>query len=215
MAKIRVLVVDDHTIVREGIRALLARRKDIEIVGEAADGQQALAQVAATDPDVVLMDIAMPGMDGLAATEKIRQCAPRTRILVLTQYENKEYILPLLRAGASGYLVKLTRAAELLRAIRAVYTEGAYLPPGIAHEVVSEMSQAASTPPPAPPVLTDREKEIVRLIASGETSRGIADRLNISVRTVDSHRANIMEKVGVHSSAELIMYAIREGIVNV
>ncbi len=211
MAKIRVLVVDDHTIVREGIRALLAHRKDIEIVGEASDGRQALAQVTALAPDVVLMDIAMPGMDGLAATEKIRQCAPQTRILILTQYENKEYILPLLRAGASGYLVKLTRAAELIGAIRAVHQEGAYLPPGIAHQVVSEMSQTARA---QPPTLTDREKEIVRLIAGGATSRAIADRLTISVRTVDTHRANIMEKLGVHTSAELIMFAIREGIIN-
>ncbi len=214
MSRIRVLVVDDHTIVREGIRALLARQRDIEVVGEASDGQQAVDQVLALRPDIVLMDIAMPGMDGLQATEKIRSSAPETRILVLTQYENKEYVLPLLRAGAAGYLIKLTRATELVDAIRAVHQEGAYLPPAIAHAVVTDIAQPARTEPALAPLLTDREKEVVRLIASGSTSRGIAERLHISVRTVDTHRANIMEKLGVHSSAELIMYAIREGIVN-
>jgi DNA-binding NarL/FixJ family response regulator len=213
MSKIRVLVVDDHTIVREGIRSLLARRKDIEVVGEASDGSQAIAQAAALRPDVVLMDIAMPRIDGLQATQSIHQSFPNVRILVLTQYENKEYVFPLLRAGASGYLAKLTRASDLIDAIRAVYTEGAYLPPGIAREVVSGVSQGEGAAPQ--PLLSEREKEVVRLIASGASSREIAERLHISVRTVDTHRANIMERFGVHSSAELIVSAIREGIINV
>ncbi len=214
MGKIRVLVADDHTIVREGIRALLARRKDIELVGEAGDGEQAVAQVAALHPDVVLMDITMPGMDGLEATRRIHRSFPDTRVLVLTQYENKEYVLPLLRAGAAGYLVKITRSTELVAAIRAVHTQGAYLPPSIAQHVVSGIAGSVHSGPTPPPALSEREQEVVRLIASGATSRGIADRLHISVRTVDTHRANIMEKIGVHSTAELTMYAIREGIVN-
>lgn len=213
MAKIRVLIVDDHTIVREGIRSLLARRKDIEVVGEAADGQQAFAQAAELAPDVILMDIAMPGTDGLQATVKIHQSFPRIRILVLTQYENKEYVFPLLRAGASGYLAKLTRASDLIAAIRAVYIEGAYLPPGIAQRVLNGI--AAPTLDAPQPLLSEREKEVIRLIASGASSRDIAEQLHISVRTVDTHRANVMQRLGIHSSAELIVCAIREGIVDV
>ena len=213
MAKIRVLVVDDHTIVRDGIRSLLARRKDIEVVGEAADGEQAIAQASELQPDVILMDIAMPGTDGLQATLKIHRSFPGIRILVLTQYENKEYVFPLLRAGACGYLVKLTRAADLIDAIRAVYTEGAYLPPGIVQRVLNGIAQPNAGAPQ--PILSEREKEVIRLIASGASSREIAEKLHISVRTVDTHRANVMERLGVHSSAELIVCAIREGIVNV
>ena len=213
MAKIRVLVVDDHTIVRDGIRSLLARRKDIEVVGEAADGEQAIAQASELQPDVILMDIAMPGTDGLQATQKIHRSFPGIRILVLTQYENKEYVFPLLRAGACGYLVKLTRAADLIDAIRAVYTEGAYLPPGIVQRVLNGIAQPNAGAPQ--PILSEREKEVIRLIASGASSREIAEQLHISVRTVDTHRANVMERLGVHSSAELIVCAIREGIVNV
>ena len=213
MAKIRVLVVDDHTIVRDGIRSLLARRKDIEVVGEAADGEQAIARAAELEPDVILMDIAMPGTDGLQATLKIHRSFPGIRILVLTQYENKEYVFPLLRAGACGYLVKLTRAADLIDAIRAVYTEGAYLPPGIVQRVLNGIAQPNAGAPQ--PILSEREKEVIRLIASGASSREIAEQLHISVRTVDTHRANVMERLGVHSSAELIVCAIREGIVNV
>ncbi len=213
MAKIRVLVVDDHTIVRDGIRSLLARRKDIEVVGEASDGKQAIDQAVALHPDVVLMDIAMPGTDGLQATQQIHHSFPNMRILVLTQYENKEYVFPLLRAGASGYLVKLTRASDLIDAIRIVYTEGAYLPPGIARQVVSGVSQ--SDEEMRQPLVSEREREVLQLIASGASSREIAEKLHISVRTVDTHRANVMGRFGVHSSAELIVCAIREGIVNV
>jgi two-component system response regulator NreC len=212
MTKIRVLVVDDHSIVREGVCSLLARRKDIEVVGQASDGKQAVAQAAALLPDVVLMDISMPGMNGLEATQEIRKALPGIRILVLSQYESKEYVIPLLRAGAAGYIAKRARASELADAIRAVYFEGAFLPPNIARAVVD----GAATPgaeAASHPVLTEREVEIVRLVADGLSSREIADRLCLSVRTVDTHRSHILEKIGVHSIAELIKYAIREGIV--
>jgi DNA-binding NarL/FixJ family response regulator len=209
---IRVLVVDDHAIVREGICSLLARHKDIQIIGQANDGQRALEMVNQMSPDIVLMDIQMPGMSGLDATREIHKRFPSTRILVLTQYENKEYVLPLLRAGAVGYIPKSARANELLDAIRTVYTEGAYLPPRITQTVVTMLSESSTMPADAPP-LTEREIQVLRLVAEGLNSREIAERLNISVKTVDTHRANIMEKLQVHNTAELIKVAIQKGLV--
>jgi NarL family two-component system response regulator LiaR len=208
---IRVLVVDDHAIMREGICLLLARCKDIEVVGEAADGRQAIDAVARCDPDVVLMDIAMPEMDGLAATREIHARFPSTRVLVLTQHESKEYVMPLLRAGASGYVVKSTRSGELISAIRTVHAEGAYLSPHITPAVVNGIAASSNA---EEDILTEREIEVVRLVAEGLNSREIGERLNISVKTVDTHRANILAKLDMHSTAELIKYAIRKGIVS-
>lgn len=210
---IRVLVVDDHAIVREGICSLLARRKDIQVIGEAADGKRALDAVVQLNPDVVLMDIQMPVLDGLEATREIHKRFPSTRILVLTQHENKEYVVPLLRAGAVGYITKSARATELIGAIRAVHEEGAYLPPRITHTVVSAISESPESSG-APALLTERETQVLQLVAEGLNSREIAERLNISIKTVDTHRANIMEKLGVHNSAELIKSAIRKGLVS-
>lgn len=209
---IRVLVVDDHAIVREGICALLARREDIEVVGEAADGNRAIDAVVRLDPDVVLMDIAMPGMNGLEATREIHTRFPSVRILVLTQHENKEYILPLLHAGAAGYVTKDVRASELAEAIRSVYEKGGYLQPSITTAVVSAIAESPG-PGDEQMILTEREIQVVRLIAEGLSNREIAERLSISVKTVDTHRGNIMEKLNVHNTAELIKYAIRKGIV--
>jgi DNA-binding NarL/FixJ family response regulator len=206
------LVVDDHAIVREGICALLARRDDIEVVGEAADGHRAIDAVVRLDPDVVLMDIAMPGMNGLEATREIHTRFPSTRILVLTQHENKEYILPLLHAGAAGYVTKDVRASELAEAIRSVYEKGGYLQPSITTAVVSAIAESPDTVGEQT-ILTEREIQVVRLIAEGLSNREIAERLSISVKTVDTHRGNIMEKLNVHNTAELIKYAIRKGIV--
>jgi DNA-binding NarL/FixJ family response regulator len=209
---IRVLVVDDHSIVREGICALLARRQDIEVVGQAADGQRAVDAVVQLDPDVILMDIAMPGMNGLEATREIHMRFPSVRILVLTQYENKEYILPLLRAGAVGYVTKDVRSTELADAIRTVFNEGAYLPPRITQAVVSSIAESPA-PNSEQTILTEREIQVVRLIAEGLSNREIAERLGISVKTVDTHRGNILEKLNVHNTAELIKYAMRKGII--
>lgn len=211
-AEIRVLIVDDHSIVREGISSLLARRKDIRVVGQAANGKEAVEQVAALEPDVVLMDISMPVMDGFEATLEIRKHHPNARILVLSQFESKEYVLPLLRAGAAGYISKRARAGEVVEAIRAVYFEGAFLPPNIARAVVDGMAQSAA--PENQDVLTEREKEVVRQVADGRSSREIAEQLGLSVKTVDTHRANIMEKLEIHNSAELVKYAIRQGLVS-
>jgi two-component system response regulator NreC len=209
MTKIRVLVVDDHAVVREGVCSLLARRKEIQVVGQAADGAQAIAHARELLPDVVLMDISMPGTNGLEATKEIRQEFPGIRVLVLSQHESREYVLPLLRAGAAGYISKRARATELVEAIRAVFYEGAFLPPGIARTVVNGVAPDSASHPR----LTERELQVVRFVADGLSSREIAARLCLSVKTVDTHRANILEKIGVHSSAALIKYAIREGIV--
>jgi DNA-binding NarL/FixJ family response regulator len=214
MSKIRVLVVDDHTIVREGIGSLLARFKDIEVVGQATDGKHSIAQVSALSPDVVLMDISMPEMNGLEATREIHKLAPDIRILVLTQHENKEYIIPMLQAGAAGYIFKRARATELSDAIRTVHLEGAYLPAEVANTVINTLIQTNHSQSYGQSLLTKRETEILRLVAEGLSSRKIAERLHLGVKTVETHRANIMEKAGVRNTVELIKYAIREGIVS-
>ena len=212
---IRVLLVDDHAIVRDGIAAFLARCRDIQIVGQAVDGQTGVEAVAKLQPDVVLMDITMPVMNGLDATREIHKRFPNTRVLVLTQHENKEYVMPLLQAGAVGYISKRARAHELIEAIRTIHQSGAYLPPAITHTVVSAISETPTTGHSDLSALSEREREVLRLVAEGLCSREIAERLSISIKTVDTHRANIMEKLNIHNSAELIKYAIRNGIVSV
>jgi two-component system response regulator NreC len=213
MSKIRILVVDDHALVREGICSLLARRKDIEVVGQASDGQQAIEQTENLHPDVLLMDISMPRMNGLEATREIRARFPHTRILVLTQHEDKEYVIPMLRAGAAGYIFKRTRSAELVNAIRSVFAEGIYLSAEVASTLMEEISTPGDTNAEEPSPLTKREKEVVCLVAEGLSSREIAEQLHLGVKTVETHRANIMEKIGVHNTVDLIKYAIREGII--
>ncbi len=210
MDPIRILVVDDHAVLREGICALLVQHEDLSVVGEACNGEQALEQVDALKPDVILMDITMPGMDGLEATREIKARRPETRILVLTQHENKEYVLPLLQAGAAGYILKKAGGAELVNAIRAVFSEGAFLHPSAARAVVNQVSHPQDT---RRPHLTEREKQVLTMIAEGLTSREIANRLCLSEKTVVVHRNNIMEKLNLHNSVELARYAIREGLI--
>ncbi len=208
MAPIRVLIADDHAVLREGISSLLAQHPDMLVVGEARNGAEALDQVAASKPDVVLMDISMPVMDGLEATKQIQARFPEARVLILTQHENKEYIMPLLHAGAAGYILKKAGGTELVNAIRAVYAEGAFLHPSVARELMDRMSQVEEASSP----LTDREKQILILIAEGLTSREIASRLHLSEKTIVVHRNNIMAKLNIHNIAELVRYAIREGL---
>ncbi len=210
MDPIRILVVDDHAVLREGICALLVQHSDMQVVGEASNGVEALEQAASLKPDVILMDITMPRMDGLEATRQIRERWPDTRILVLTQHENKEYVMPLLQAGAAGYILKKAGGAELVNAIRAVYTDGAFLHPSAARAVVNQVSQADDT---RQPHLTEREKQVLILVAEGMTSREIAHQLRLSEKTVVVHRNNIMEKLNLHNSVELARYAIRSGLV--
>ncbi len=211
MDKIKVLIVDDHAVLRDGIRALLDVPEDIEMVGEASEGKDALEKTQELAPDVVLMDLMMPGMDGLEATRRLKKKAPKVKVLILSQHDNREYILSAIKAGAAGYVVKKALGLELVSAIRAVYSGFFYLHPSVTEPVVTEyLKQAEEEPYDS---LTAREREILKLIADGNTSREIADMLFISLKTVIGHRARIMEKLELHSSTELIKYAIRKGLI--
>ena len=217
MAKIRVFLADDHALFREGLRALLAACEDIEVVGEAADGQEALARVPQARPDVVLMDIAMPGLGGLEATLTLRRAYPSARVLVLTQYESREYLARFLKAGAAGYVLKKAAGAELIAAIRAVAAGHAVLHPAVTAEVI-EGYLKGSRPEPGEAAyegLTDRERVVLKLIAEGRTSKEIAQVLEISLKTVITHRTNLMQKLGLHNRADLVRYAVRLGVIRV
>ncbi len=210
MERIKVLIVDDHAVLRHGVRALLSRKPDLAVVGEAGNGQEAIEEVKRIRPDVILMDITMPVMDGLEATRRIKAIAPEARILVLTQHEDPEFAVPLLQAGASGYILKKAGGAELVAAIRTVFSEGAFLQPSVTYALVNQMNRGEQSPGPQ---LTGREKEVLKLIAEGLTSREIGDTLSLSEKTVVAHRTNLMEKLNIHNTAELVRYAIREGLV--
>jgi two-component system response regulator NreC len=217
MLKMKVLIVDDHTLVRDGIRALLALIADIKVVGEAANGREALEKVKKLDPDVVLMDLAMPIMSGLEATRRIRKRFPRTKVLALTQYEDREYIVPTIEAGARGFVSKTAAFSELASAIQAVYQGGSFLSPMAAAAVVEECQQkvAIEGEKDSYQHLTDREREMLKLVAEGYTAKEIADMLVISLRTVETHKTNLMKKLNIRNKADLIRFAIRRGIITV
>jgi DNA-binding NarL/FixJ family response regulator len=213
MSKTRVIVVDDHAILREGVKALLATYDDIEVVGEAADGAEAIEVVGKGDVDVVLMDIAMPRMDGLEATRRIRRRSPNTKVLILTQYDDKEYILSSVKAGASGCVPKKMAASELVSAIRAVRQGDSFLHPAAVKVLIGEYLERAGEDPYDR--LTSREREVLKLVAEGHTNKEIADLLVVSIKTVLGHRTKIMEKLDIHNRTELIKYAIRKGLTSV
>ncbi len=215
MSKIRVIIADDHAILREGIRALLEGFEDIEVVGDATDGKEAIEKSRKLQPDVVLMDIAMPGLGGLEATLEIRKACPKTKVLVLTQYDNKEYIYRFLKAGASGYVLKKAASTELISAIRAAHRGGSFLYPDVAPAVIEGYLQRKDKELEGDPYesLTNREKQVLKLIAEGYTNKQIADMLYMSVKTVMGHRTHIMEKLNIHSRTELVKFAIRKGLI--
>jgi DNA-binding NarL/FixJ family response regulator len=215
MAKIRVLLADDHAILREGLRALLALADDIEVVGEAADGQEAIERVLSLLPDVVVMDVSMPGLGGLEATLEIRKQRPDTRILVLTQYEDPEYVRRFLQAGVSGYVLKKSAGADLAAAIRAAHRGGLVLDPEVAKAALQAPAAPGGTGARPYETLTDREKQVLKLVAEGKSNKEVATILGISVKTAMSHREHLMEKLDLHSRTELIHFAIREGVVRV
>ncbi len=216
MPKIRVLVVDDHTVVRDGICALLALAGDIEVVGEAANGNEALKMVKELEPDVVLMDISMPIMDGLEATRRICKEFSRTRVLVLTQYDDKEYVFPVIEAGASGFISKVAASSELASGIRSVYHGDSYLSPSVARLLVEDYQHGDGRVSHDPyEQLTNRERDVFKLVAEGHTTQEIADMLVVSPKTVEGHRANLMAKLGIHNRIELVKYALRKGIITI
>ncbi len=213
ISKTRVLVVDDHPILCEGIRSLVSSCDDIQVVGQAPDGQAAVESVAELRPDVVIMDIAMPRMNGIEATRLIRTRYPETRVLILTQHEDQQYVLPLLKAGASGIVLKRALVSDLIHALRTVARGGTFLYPSLAGMVVDEINRRDSDCAVVPRPLTAREKEILDHIVQGETSSEIALALSLSVKTVEFHRANLMNKMGVHRVVDLVREAMRHGLV--
>jgi len=213
MSKIKILIADDHKILRQGIRSLLAPQPDFEVIGETADGPETLKETFKLKPDVVLMDIGMPNLNGFEATRQIKKKLPEVKVLVLTMYLDDEYVLQALQSGASGYVLKDVAVEELVTAIRAVNNDQYYLSPSISRTVIDAyLRKTEKGEKESSELLTAREKEIVQLIAEGYTNKEIAAKLYISVKTVDAHRSHIMEKLDIHDVALLVKYAIRKGI---
>jgi two-component system response regulator NreC len=215
MTRIRVLIADDHAIVREGVRMIVESQADMEVVGEASDGREALEKAHSLLPDVVVMDIAMPGMNGLEATAAIKQELSQVQVLGLTMHGDYEYFFELLQAGASGYVLKGSSSAELLAGIRAVRSGGVYLHPVVAKALVSDFVKRMEPGEEKARYdgLSDRERQVLTLIAEGNTAQQIADNLFLSVNTVQTHRNHIMEKLKLQNRSELIRYAVRKGLI--
>ena len=211
--KIRVLVADDHPVVRKGLQFCLAKRDRLKVVGEAADGDEALKRCRELQPDVVLMDISMPRMNGLAVTELIRKEIPNVKVLVLSVHNNRDYIFRIIQAGAHGYLSKETAPDDLLKAIEAVYEGGTCFSSEIARAALKQIISSGGKKDPFSQ-LTDREKEVLILIAQGQTNKEIACHLGIGVRTIESHRDRIMRRLDIHSTAGLTKFAIANGMVS-
>jgi two-component system response regulator NreC len=216
MSKIRLLLVDDHEIVRAGLRMLFMAEPDMEIVGEAGSAEEALRAVRKVKPDVVLMDVAMPGMSGIEATRRIKEADPGVAVLALTMHEDEQYFFEMLNAGASGYIPKRAAPDDLVSAIHVVSQGNVFLYPTLAKLLVKDFIQRTeSGEDSAAEVLTPREREVLTYIAEGNTNREIAEELVISHKTVDRHRENIMRKLNLHSRVELVKYAIEKGLITI
>lgn len=212
---IKILLADDHTILREGLKSLLNTDPEIEVIGEASNGYDAIALAGKLNPDVILMDIGMPVMNGLEATKKLKEEHPSIKILILTQYDSQEYLFSVLSAGAAGYVLKRTASTELLWAIKTVQEGLAYLSPVMTQALIKEYLKGEGPTIKTKELLTPREQEVLKLIAEGNTNQDIADILVLSLKTVQTHRAHIMEKLNFHDRTELVKYAIKKGIISV
>lgn len=221
--EIRILLADDHDILRDGLRALLELAGDMAVVGEARTGREAVAQAERLRPDVVLMDIGMPELDGVEACRRIRSQVPTTRVLFLTMHESEEYFFRALRAGAAGYVIKRTAAADLLAAVRAVARGESFLSPSVAHALVADYTERGARPArgdegaasrDAYQTLTSREREVLQLVGEGHSNQEIADKLGLSIKTVQTHRAAVMQKLDLRDVTHLVRYAIRRGLVD-
>jgi two-component system, NarL family, response regulator NreC len=208
----RILIVDDHGVLRAGLRALLNAEPDLQVVGEAADGQTGLHLATELSPDLVLMDITMPGMSGIQVTRQLKETLPSTRVLILTLHEDESLLREAIRAGASGYILKQAVEAELISAIRAVGRGDLYIHPAMTRALLKDVSPLLVPEENPTEPLSPRELEVLRLVAQGHTNRQIAEMLHLSVRTVESHRANLMDKLGLSSPAQLVRYAIEHGL---
>lgn len=216
MQKIRVMVVDDHTIVRDGIQSLLSLTPDIEVVGEAVNGREALEIARKLSPDVIIMDISMPIMDGIEATRRIHKELSDVKVIILTQYEDSEHVFPIIEAGACGFISKIAASSELISGIRSVHRGDSYLSPSVARLLVESHQQGGSSRRAYDPYehLTDREREIFKLLAEGHTTQEIAQLLVISPKTVEGHKTNLMAKLDLHNRVDLVKYALRKGIIS-
>jgi len=209
--RIRILLADDHTVLRSGLRALLSAQADLEVAGEAADGGEALRLAQTIKPDVVVMDIGMPGVSGIDATARIRRELPATKVLILSMHDDQGYLRQALRAGASGYVLKKAADTELLAAIRAAARGEVFLDPSLAKGFVEDVVLPKAQEPDIP-MLSDREREVLRLLARGHTNQQVADRLCIGVKSVETYKARLMEKLGLKGRAELVRYALTHGL---
>jgi two-component system, NarL family, response regulator NreC len=208
---IKILLADDHTIVRQGLKLILSAHPDLHVVGEAANGREAIDLAQKLQPDVVLMDVAMPELNGIEATRRMIESAPRLRVLVLSMHKEPVYVREILKAGARGYILKDAIDTELLSAVRAVARGDGYISPAVSGALLGDYRHNVTDPID---LLSSREREVLQLIAEGRTNKEIATRLNLSVYTVDSHRGKIMDKLNLHSTGELVRFAVRHGLVD-
>jgi DNA-binding NarL/FixJ family response regulator len=209
--KIRILLADDHAMVRQGFRMILSAQSDMEIVGEAGNGREAVELADKLKPDVVVMDVAMPELNGIEATRRINSSLPHTRVLALSMYKDSVYVREILRAGARGFLLKDAIDRDLLAAVRAVASGEGYLSPAVSEAVLSDYRRHVTDPLD---LLSSREREVLQMIAEGKTNKDIAATLDLSVYTVDAHRGHIMEKLNLHSVGELVRFAVRKGLID-
>ena len=217
MAKIRVFLTDDHTLFRQGIKTLINAEPDMEIVGEAANAIDAIALTAEAHPDVVLMDIGMPGLSSFEATRQIRKGRPETRVLFLTMYDDEDYLVECMESGASGYVLKDSPALQLLNAVREVHRGGSYLSPRMLSQLVDDFRSRVKSTQRMPrfATLTQREKEVLKLLAEGNSVKEIACTLNLSVKTVEAHKFNLMRKLDIHNKAQLVQYAVQKKVIKI